>query len=262
MNLQGHNKRIIVALIAVPILLFIIIKLPPHFFLGLLILTNTIAFWEFLRMYETLKLLSFTGIFISIIIFALNCFYWQFAVYYYSLSFIFIALIRLFIKKQPEGSLRDLAPVIVGLLYIPSLLAFHWFLRAEGWQWIIYLYSVVWASDSFAYYIGKSFGKSKLYPEVSPKKTWAGAYGSIAGGAVTSLAVGYLIVNKSILSLVLTGVIIGFISILGDLVESMFKRDAGVKDSSFLFPEHGGVLDKIDAMLFAGVILYFVMKYM
>lgn len=262
MNLQGHSKRIIVALIAVPLLLFIIIKLPPYFFLGLLVLTNTIAFWEFLRMYNTLKLLSFTGIFISIIIFALNCFYWQFAVYYYSLSFILITLIRLFIKKQPEGSLKDLAPVIVGLLYIPGLLAFHWFLRAEGWQWIIYLYSVVWASDSFAYYIGKGFGKSKLYPEVSPKKTWAGAYGSIAGGAVTSLAIGYLIVNKSIVSLVLMGGIIGFVSILGDLVESMFKRDAGVKDSSFLFPEHGGVLDKIDAMLFAGVILYFVLKYM
>ncbi|MCX7988859.1 MAG: phosphatidate cytidylyltransferase [Thermodesulfovibrio sp.] len=261
MNLQGHKKRIFVALIAIPILILIIVKLPPYFFLILLTLVNIVAMWEFLRMYKALNIFIVLGVVLSTVIFLFNCFYWEFAIYYYSVSFIIITLFRLFIKKEPDNALMEISPLIVGLLYIPTLLSFHWFLRQEGWQWIIYLYAVVWASDSFAYYIGKGFGKSKLYPEVSPKKTWAGAYGSLAGGISTSLLIGYLLLDKSLSSLFIIGLTIGFVSILGDLVESMFKRDAGIKDSSFLFPEHGGVLDKIDAMLFAGVLLYFGIRF-
>lgn len=257
MSLQGHKKRIVIALIALPILVFIIVKLPSYFFLGLLTLVNIIAMWEFLRMYKTSNIFIVLGIILSIALFILNCFYWQFALYYYSISFLAITLFRLFVKKQPEHSLQDISTLVVGLLYIPTLLSFHWFIREEGWQWIIYLYAVVWTADSFAYYIGKGFGNRKLYSEVSPKKTWAGAYGSLIGGVLASLLLGYLFLNKSFSSMLLIGLLIGFISILGDLVESMFKRDAGVKDSSFLFPEHGGILDKIDALLFAGVLLYF-----
>lgn len=261
MNLQGHSKRILVALVALPVLTLIVIKLPPYFFLGLLMLVNVIAMWEFLRMYKTSNILLLFGIILSIALFLLNCFYWQFALYYYSLGFLSISLFRLFEKKQPSMALHEISPLITGLLYIPTLLVFQWFLREQGWQWIIYLYAVVWCSDSFAYYIGKGLGRKKLYPEVSPKKTWAGAYGSLMGGVFASVLLGYLLsINKPFISLILLGFLIGFISILGDLVESMFKRDAGVKDSSFLFPEHGGVLDKIDAMLFAGLFLYFIMK--
>ncbi|MCX8033860.1 MAG: phosphatidate cytidylyltransferase [Thermodesulfovibrio sp.] len=261
MSLQGHKKRIVVALIFLPILIFIIIKLPSYFFLGLLTLVNIIAMWEFLRMYKTSNIFITLGVVLSMSLFILNCFYWQFALYYYSASFLIISLFRLFIKKQPEGSLQEISPLVIGLLYIPSLLTFHWFLREQGWQWIIYLYAVVWTADSFAYYIGKGFGKRKLYPEVSPKKTWAGAYGSLIGGVSASLLIGHLFLNKSFPTLLLIGLLIGFISIFGDLVESMFKRDAGVKDSSFFFPEHGGVLDKIDALLFGGVLLYFSIKF-
>ncbi len=262
MSLQGHKKRVIVALIALPLLILVIVKLPPYFFLGLLTLINIVAMWEFLRMYKTLRIFIVLGVGLSTVIFLFNCFYWEFAIYYYSISFLIITLIRLFIKKEPNNSLMEISPVIVGILYIPTLLAFHWFIRQEGWQWILYLYAMVWAADSFAYYIGKGFGKRKLYPEVSPKKTWAGAYGSLIGGVSTSLLVGYLLLNKPLISLFLIGLSIGFISILGDLIESMFKRDAGIKDSSFIFPEHGGVLDKIDAMLFAGVLLYFGIRLM
>lgn len=262
MSLQGHKKRVVIALIALPLLIFIIVKLPPYFFLGLLTLINIVAIWEFLRMYKTLKIFIILGVGLSTVLFLLNCFYWEFAIYYYSVSFLIITLIRLFIKKEPNDALMEIAPVIVGILYIPTLLAFHWFIRQEGWQWILYLYAMVWAADSFAYYIGKGFGKRKLYPEISPKKTWAGAYGSLIGGVSTSLIIGYLLLNKSLVSLFLIGLSIGCISIVGDLIESMFKRDVGIKDSSFIFLEHGGVLDKIDAMLFAGVLLYFGIRFM
>lgn len=261
MNLQGHKKRILVALIVLPILLFIIIILPSYFFLGLLTLVNIVAVWEFLRIYKATKIFIIFAVVISTVLFLLNCFYSQFALYYYSVSFMIIALFRLFVKKNPQGALHDISPLIVGLLYIPTLLTFQWFLMVEGWYWIIYLYAVVWASDSFAYYIGKGFGKRRLYPEVSPKKTWEGAYGSLIGGSCTSLLIGSILLDKPFLTLLLVGFLLGLTSILGDLVESMFKRDAGVKDSSSLFSEHGGVLDKIDAMLFGAVILYFAIKF-
>ncbi|GAQ95337.1 phosphatidate cytidylyltransferase [Thermodesulfovibrio aggregans] len=262
MSLQGHKKRVLVALIALPLLILIIVKLPPYFFLGLLTLVCAVSMWEFLRMYKTNNFWIFSGILCSVILFLLNCFYHQFALYYYALTFMALTTIRLFIKKNPQYALNEISPIVVGLLYIPALLAFHWFLRIQGWQWVIYLYAIVWVADSFAYYIGKGFGKRKLYPEVSPKKTWAGAYGSLIGGVVASFFVGYLLLSKSPVTLLLNGFLIGFISIFGDLVESMFKRDAQVKDSSFLFPEHGGVLDKIDSMLFAGVLLYFLMNFL
>ncbi len=262
MSLRGHTKRILIALIVLPILAFIIIKLPPQYFFGLIILVNIIGTWEFLRIYRLSNFWIYIGVLFSILIFLLNCFYYTYALYYYALSFMAITLFRLFFKRQPQGALNDISPIIIALMYIPTLLSFQWFLRAEGWQWLIYLYAVVWTADSFAYYFGKGFGKKKLYPEISPKKTWAGAYGSIIGGLFSSSLLGYFLFNLHLFSFVLMGLFIGFASILGDLVESMFKRDGGVKDSGFLFSEHGGVLDKIDAILYAGVILYFGMKLM
>lgn len=260
MNLQGHKKRIIVAIITLPVLLIIIVKLPKYYFLVLLSLVNVIAYWEFLRMYRVSPFWILTGVLVSTGVFLLNCFLWQYAIYYYSICFLLITVFRLFAKREPKMALQEISPIVIGLLYIPTLLPFIWFLREYGWQWIIYLFAVVWTADSFAYYVGKGFGKRKLYPEVSPKKTWAGAYGSIVGGIFASMLIDYLFFGISLINFAALGLTLGCITIIGDLVESMFKRDAGVKDSSPVFPEHGGVLDKIDAMLFAGFFLYFAIK--
>jgi phosphatidate cytidylyltransferase len=112
-----------------------------------------------------------------------------------------------------------------------------------------------------AYYIGKGIGKRKLYTAVSPHKTIEGAAGSVVGGMLGALILRtVLIPHMTVSSTVLIGMVIGIISIVGDLVESMFKRDAGVKDSGVIIPGHGGVLDKIDGVLFAGPVLYWMLK--
>ena len=119
----------------------------------------------------------------------------------------------------------------------------------------------MWASDSLAYYIGKGIGRKKLYEEISPNKTIAGAVGSIAGGMSGAVILKITLVNYIAVSLVeaaVLGMIIGMVTIIGDLAESMFKRDAGVKDSSSIVPGHGGILDKIDSVLFAGPVLYWI----
>jgi phosphatidate cytidylyltransferase len=111
-----------------------------------------------------------------------------------------------------------------------------------------------------AYYIGKGFGKRKLYVEMSPNKTVAGATGSVIGGATGALLLQTVIVPQlTAPSAVFAGIMIGIVTIVGDLVESMFKRDAGVKDSGGIIPGHGGVLDKVDGALFAGPVLYWIL---
>lgn len=172
-----------------------------------------------------------------------------------------VSAIRLFGLKDPSSSLRDISFTLLALFYIPGLLAFQLLLRHNGPQWIIFLYGCVWISDSAAYYLGKSIGKRKLYQEISPNKTVAGAVGSLIGGALSGWTLDMVLLHSmGTGESLLVGVIIGAVTIVGDLVESMFKRDAGVKDSSGIVPGHGGILDKIDGVLFAGPVLYLVLE--
>lgn len=260
-------KRIIVAAIALPLFYLYITKLPPVFFLVLLVVVSTIAQMEFYAMYKTKKLLSLMGILGGIVILCsqltkLPASYQPLAISLqpsvYILAFMLIASARLFLVKDPASSLSDISPAVTGFLYIPTLLLAQWYLRLKGYEWILFLYGCVWASDSLAYYIGKNFGKKKLYKEVSPNKTVEGALGSIAGGVISALLLGKLLLNVPVHVLILTGAAVGAITIVGDLVESMFKRDAGVKDSGSFIPGHGGILDKIDGVLFAGPVLYLI----
>lgn len=167
--------------------------------------------------------------------------------------------VRLFGVRDPSSSLRDISFTLLALFYIPGLLAFQILLRHNGPEWIIFLYGCVWISDSAAYYIGKGVGKRKLYLEVSPNKTIAGAVGSLIGGALSGWILNMILVHSmGTGESLVVGVLIGAVTIIGDLVESMFKRDAGVKDSSGIVPGHGGILDKIDGVLFAGPVLYLI----
>jgi phosphatidate cytidylyltransferase len=268
-----HLKRIIVAIIALPLFYFYIAKLSPLYFLYLLVLVSVIAQAEFYSMYKTDGLLSFAGILggvltlcvpcVSLFFHGIESVHMGLQTLVFILSFMLIALVRLFKKKDPLASLKDIAPAVVGLFYIPNLLIAQWYLRLEGYEWILFLYCCVYSADSAAYYVGKGLGKRKLYSTVSPNKTVAGAVASVAGGAAASLILGpLLLTHKEWPSLFVMGGTIGAVTIAGDLVESMFKRDANIKDSGSFIPGHGGVLDKIDGALFAGPVLYWMTLFL
>lgn len=126
----------------------------------------------------------------------------------------------------------------------------------HGVQLLLYVFVLVWAADSGAYFAGRAFGKHKLAPKVSPGKTWQGVIGGVITAGVLaaifiSLAGESLFMHGTLTSLTALSVATVAISVLGDLTESMFKRESGIKDSSNLIPGHGGILDRIDSLLAA-----------
>lgn len=256
-----HGKRVAVALVVLPLLYLYIMFLPPVFFALLLIAVTLIALSEFYAMYHLNGVLKYLGLLFGSALAASTFFWNEYAFDLLMIAVMVVVVTRLFGKETPASSLADVAPVVVGLLYVPGLLAFQGRIRHYGPEWILFLYATVWTADSFAYYIGKGFGKRRLYPSISPNKTIAGAVGSIAGGAVAALLLRSLVMRQiGGLPIILIGIAIGSLSIVGDLVESMFKRDAGVKDSGSILPGHGGILDKIDGALFAGPFLYWILS--
>jgi phosphatidate cytidylyltransferase len=214
-------------------------------------------------MYRVKGILRYACLFLGIALLGTSYFSRELLLEMIVFSVLAIMTIRLFLKKDPRSSLQDLSPPLVGLLYIPVLLTFQIKIRNFGPEWIIFLYALVWVSDSMAYYVGKGFGKRRLYTAVSPNKTIAGAVGSVVGGVLCSLFLSYsFIPSLATSSAVVIGIMIGVTTIIGDLVESMFKRDTGIKDSGVIIPGHGGILDKIDGILFGGPVLYFMLLAM
>lgn len=115
---------------------------------------------------------------------------------------------------------------------------------------ILYVFFIVWVADIGAYFAGRAFGKAKLAPRVSPGKSWAGVWGGQAAVAVLAIVASLLVEASALqtLLLVLVSLATGLVSVLGDLLESMFKRHRGIKDSSQMLPGHGGILDRIDSL--------------
>lgn len=257
---EKHLKRLVVAVVLLPVLYLSIMYLSPAYFLLILIGASVIALSEFYSMYRVKGIFKYVGIFFGISILGISYIYKDLLVDTIICSIMAIMGMRLLIKRDPKSSISDISLPALGLLYIPGLLAFQTQIRWIGPEWIILLYATVWAADSVAYYMGTLMGKRKLYVEVSPNKTIAGAVGSPIGGAIAAVIVKATLINTmSMSTAMLIGVMLGGISIIGDLVESMFKRDAGVKDSGVIIAGHGGILDKIDGILFAGPILYWLL---
>ena len=135
-----------------------------------------------------------------------------------------------------------LVPALIALLFLNAQSNGHWL--------FLYMIGIVSSADIGAYFVGKAFGKKKLAPLVSPGKSWAGFFGGAAAVAIFALIMGLFldVLRLSYTELVVITVVTGVASVLGDLLESMIKRERGLKDSSQLLPGHGGVMDRIDSL--------------
>jgi phosphatidate cytidylyltransferase len=178
--------------------------------------------------------------------------------------FLAFALLFLFRIRDITIAAREIAYVILGFIYIPFLLMHLVMLHQTtyGWQWLLVIMLIVMTNDSAAYYTGSAFGKHRLYPLVSPKKSIEGALGGLVGSVVGTLLAKFTFFPQLPLAdALITAVVIGILGQTGDLFESLLKRSFGVKDSGSSIPGHGGVLDRLDSIIFAAPAMYYYVIY-
>lgn len=278
-----QSQRWLTALILLPLLVLVLLKGGLSFFVLVILVVNGLAQWEFLGMFQpevdktrrfkavllgSLLLLSFctahpssqlctlTGVLFcnpSTVLFVLV---WCLFVLF---------LFHLVSYGHIEQLSRDLAIHLLGLLYLPFLLGHLIWLRflPQGEWWVLWFLLVIFAGDTGAYYSGRMLGKTKLYPAVSPGKTWAGVWGGLAASLVVGVLLGkWLLPEMQDLALAVLAVVLAVVGLLGDLFESMLKRQVQVKDASNLLPGHGGMLDRLDSILFAGPVVVYVRLFL
>ncbi len=168
----------------------------------------------------------------------------------YVVSLVFWVLIVPFLLTLSKPARNTAMMMLIGwLVLLPTLLAMYQLRTIDPMILLIFM-SVVWISDTAAYFVGKKFGKHKLAPQISPGKTWEGVMGALLAVLCYAMALGYYLEETISFVIMLTFAVIGLaiLGIIGDLFESQLKRQVGIKDSGTILPGHGGVLDRIDAL--------------
>lgn len=287
-------KRVIVAIIGIPLFVFSIFQGGAILFI-LVIIISTLALYEFYNLFDQLEIyphkvtglvfnvllistffvckpsdpIAFQYLFLELVLFSLlivgselwsknhkplyNTTSTIAGVIYISLSFVsFLALRNIFNTSYCDSSIHCSNQAFFNNFGVN-------FSNSDNYSaWILMITLIsIWVCDTFAYFFGKSFGKHKIYPKISPKKSWEG---SIAGfvGAILAFAilVHFLIPGFPIYHAIILGALSGSIGQIGDLAESQFKREAGVKDSSNILPGHGGIFDRFDSIIFVVPVVY------
>ena len=180
-------------------------------------------------------------------------------VMYIGMPFAYLILLRFFTEKNnlPDTfeSLADVTALQLGNFDVAQILSAINFETGCALVWVLFI--CTWASDTFAYFIGSLFGSHKLAPRISPNKTVEGFLGSIVGTTAAAIIFGSLVFNFPLLQMIEAGILLAVAATVGDLVESVIKRFARIKDSGFLIPGHGGVLDRFDSIFFTAPIFYY-----
>jgi phosphatidate cytidylyltransferase len=265
-----HLKRWITGLIALPFLIFLVYK-GGVLFTILISMAGLVALWEYYRLVfngedkpiSNIILLWGYGINFAII--------WStflvgpnLSVSVIGLNLIVVALISLFQFKTDQTVLDVVIKQLQGIIYIPVLLSFLVLIRegSSGMIWVFVLLAVIFAGDTGAYYVGSYLGRHKLSPAVSPGKTIEGSIGGLAVNLVLGGIAKYLFLSGLPWGLsLLFFLAVGIAGQVGDLFESELKRSSGIKDSGGILPGHGGILDRIDALLFASPVAYIFIEY-
>lgn len=177
------------------------------------------------------------------------------------LGFFLVMAAELF--RVDEHSWKRISAIIVGIIYVVipfGMMNSFFFLQSVdiATPWILLgLFILVWVNDIFAYLVGSTIGKHKLFESISPKKTWEGTISGIVFTLIFAWLFSLVSNNLSLIQWLGFGLVVSITAILGDLIESMLKRNAGVKDSGSLLPGHGGVLDRFDAIIFATPFVFY-----
>jgi len=288
-------KRIATAVILIPIVLVLVLRAPVPIVAVVAAAVALLTIHEFLKLTESygakpLRLPTYIFASLFFVLLAINAGndkpLLSTAIFVYALGFAaaiapFVFLTIAMRRADLSSGYPAAGAAAFAFIYIALPMGMLVQLRQQwaGGFYLLYLLLVVWAGDIFAYFVGKAMGRHLMAPRISPKKTWEGAAASLAA----SLAVGWLLFRyalplssamlrvglidrrnglfglerPSMFPIIVLTIILNIAAQLGDLVESLLKRGAGVKDSGSILPGHGGMLDRIDALLFAAPILWY-----
>ena len=244
-----------------------------YFLLSAIILAGSA--WEYVRMfravyYEPDQIITIGGVLVLV---TARFFFPQAAVPFFVLSVLLAMTVH--IVAYERG--RDLAPVdfavtVAGVVYLGWLGSYLIDLRQlpQGGWWLMIILPIIWGGDTGAYAIGSSYGRHKMTPRLSPKKSWEGYFAGLFTSIIVGAFFAYVFSSldpKPLEGLItplqggFLGLVIGALAPLGDLGESMFKRQGGLKDSSNIFPGHGGFFDRIDSWIWGAALGYFIIQF-
>jgi phosphatidate cytidylyltransferase len=255
--------RELTALVAAPIAIWVVLTDTPYVFDVTIALVAILALHEFLSLgrakgYDLPLYLCIAIMLVIMAAFILQELSVEFGMF---TALLVIPASYVLGRKPLEDSLPSSAIAVLATTYVGMLGGSLIRLRGDfppvGAKLIFFLLLVVWLGDSGAYYVGRSLGKHKLSPRISPKKTVEGLAGGIVTSIVTAVVIHFTFFKEfPLVHAIIAGVILSFAGVIGDLAESMWKRSADVKDSGTLIPGHGGFLDRFDSIFFTAPILY------
>jgi phosphatidate cytidylyltransferase len=259
------GRRLATAAVVLPLLLGLIVFAPAAATVGLVALVGLLGLFEFYALlsarqiapYRTLGVLLALAIGVEVA--------WPRSTFgaLWAASALLVTWALLGRGREIGDRVQSAGGTLLGALYLGALCGTIAGLRlvapAERGAWrILLLLAVIMAADTAAYFVGQVIGRHKLAPSVSPGKTWEGFAGGLLGGTLGALAVrAAFLPDLPLRHAAALGLVVAALGTVGDLVESVLKRWAGVKDSGTMFPGHGGVLDRLDSLLFGAPVLYY-----
>lgn len=268
------GKRVSVAAVGIPTLLGFT-YLGGWYFFSIVLLISTVAQWEFyqIQKHKNIHPQSVSGIIIGTFLLIGV----QTKNYHIMLLLLILFLMLVLANemyRRHKNVSANIGVTLLGILYIPLLLGTFLYVRINveniypgvtnaGFRFILAIFASIWICDTFAYAFGRMLGRHKLYEKVSPNKSMEGAIAGVFGSIIV-----YIIIKQvnflplSWQDVLIFGFVTGIVGQIGDLVESWFKRDVGVKDSSALLPGHGGMLDRFDSLIFVSPAVFIIINLM
>ncbi len=273
---SGFRWRLLSSIVLWGLMLAVIFWLPPT---GLYLFMNVViarAVWEFYMICEAKGLRTYKvwGVIGTVALISGSWFFFRHRdvvqlSYDFDILILLVFALGVFLRQFPQKlnpqGIETMAVTLFGLIYVAWLANFITrinFVSPSGRFWVMFLVVATKFTDMGAYLVGSTLGRHKMIPRISPKKTWEGTVGGVlfaVGGSVLCLRLLGNELTRDGLTLthaILLGLLLGAAAVIGDLAESLVKREAGVKDSSAILPGHGGALDMIDSFLFTAPLLY------
>jgi len=272
LNPKVFVKRALTTVLGIALIGGIVLFAPKIYFVLLMIMFTVLGAYEIKKIAEGFGSSFFLAPVLFCLLIGFLSFYMPFHIGIFPFaSFLVCSLWILFAVKNQRQAFTSLGSHLTGLAYLAA--AFFSLIgifllesvhsHTSGRDLLVFFFAIVWCGDSFAYLIGSTLGKHKIAPRISPKKSWEGTIGNLLGNfCAVWIGKTYFFTflgTKDVIALALMIFILGF---LGDLIESSWKRGAGIKDSGSIFPGHGGILDRIDSIFLTGPLFYSYFHFM